>query len=178
MLLAGLGVLTACVAPPSEMPASGSPARSTGNLNDLLASDSALERFVAAAGRSGLSQTLAGAGPYTVFAFTNSGWDALPAFQREALMGQDVQRLTTVMNALVVDGSFPIASLGGQRRELTTRQGTRLLVDPTDPQRVVVESAGMASTAGAAGLRSAYVIRPDMQASNGVVHQLRQIVLP
>ena len=171
--LGGLGLLAACAEPTPQV--QSQPAR---NLTDLLASDSSFERFVAAASRTGLSQTLSGAGPYTVFAFTNSGWDSLPAFQRESLLGPDVQRLATVMNSLVVDGRVPISSLSGQRRELTTRQGTRLVVDATNPQRVAVESAGLAAGVGAAGLRTAYLVRQDIEASNGILHVLSQIVLP
>ncbi len=72
-----------------------------------------------------------------------------------------------MINALVVEGSFPVALLSGQRGELTMRLGTRMLVDPTDPQRVVVEIAGLACTADVGRLRP-----------NGVVHVLSQLVLP
>jgi uncharacterized surface protein with fasciclin (FAS1) repeats len=149
---------------------------------DVLASDSSFERFLEAASRGGLAQTLGGAGPFTVFAFTNSGWADLPVFLRQSLLDpSEAQRLRSVMGNLVVDGRQTIASLGGQKREFTTRAGTRLSVDATNAQRVTVESAGgSALSAGAAsvGLRSAHLIRQDIEASNGVIHVLSQIIVP
>jgi uncharacterized surface protein with fasciclin (FAS1) repeats len=153
----------------------------TRSLMEVLASDSQFERFVAAAQLSGLAQTLAGPGPFTVFAFTNSGWSDLPVFLRDSLTGSDRQRLTAVMNNLVVDGRTTIASLGGQKREFTTRNGTRLTVDPSNAQSVRVESSGgsgMSAGAATAGLRSAHLIRQDIEASNGVIQVMNGIIVP
>lgn len=175
--LPAIGLLAACGGGTPEV--QSQPQRS---IMDILASDSAFERFIEAATRSGLPQTLRGGGPYTVFAFTNSGWADLPPFLRQSLLDpSEGLRLASVMGNLVVDGRHTIASLGGQRRELATRAGTRLAVDATDASRVRVESAGgtaLSAGAATAGLRSARLIRQDIEASNGVIHVLSQIIVP
>jgi uncharacterized surface protein with fasciclin (FAS1) repeats len=177
VLGAGLmGALAACASQPTVQ---SQPQRA---IMDVLASDSSFERFVAAAGRSGAAQTLAGPGPFTVFAFTNSGWDDLPVFTRQELMtGSDVQRITAVMNGLIVEGRYTIASMAGQPQTYTTRNGTRLAVDPRNADRIGVEAAGgsgLSAGIASAGLRSARVVRADVEAANGVIHVLSQIIVP
>jgi uncharacterized surface protein with fasciclin (FAS1) repeats len=177
LALPALGLLAACGGGTPEV--QSQPQRT---IMEVLASDSSFERFIEAASRSGLPQTLGGAGPFTVFAFTNSGWADLPVFLRQSLLEpSDTQRLRSVMGNLVVDGRQTVASLGGQKREFTTRAGTRLSVDATNAQRVTVEAAGgsaLSAGAATAGLRSAYLIRQDIEASNGVIHVLSQIIVP
>jgi uncharacterized surface protein with fasciclin (FAS1) repeats len=98
------------------------------NAMSVLASDNSFERFVEAANRGGVAPVLSGPGPITVFAFTDSGWSDLPVFTRDELLkGSDQQRLQALMNYLIVDGKHTVASLGGQKREVTTRNGTRTL---------------------------------------------------
>jgi uncharacterized surface protein with fasciclin (FAS1) repeats len=175
--LSALGLLAACGGGTPQ--AHSQPQRS---MMEVLASDSSFERVVEAATRSGLPQSLGDAGPFTVFAFTNSGWADLPAFLRQSLLDpSEGLRLTPVMGNLVVDGKHSIASLGGQRREFATRADTRLAVDATDDARLRVESAGgsaLPAGAACAGLRSARLIRKDIEASNGVIHVLSQITVP
>ena len=148
----------------------------------VLASDRSFDRFVEAANRGGVGPVLSGPGPITVFAFTNSGWSDLPVFTRDELLkGSDQQRLQAVMNNLTMDGKYTVASLGGQKREVTTRNGTRLTVDPSNPERVTVEASGgrgMSAGVGSLGLRSAHLVRQDIEASNGVIHVLSGMIVP
>ncbi len=175
--LLALGTLAACGGGAPDV--QSQPQRS---IMDVLASDSSFERFVEAATRSGLPQTLRGAGPFTVFAFTDSGWNGLPAFLRQSLLDpSESQRLASVMGNLVVDGRQTVASLGGQPREFITRAGTRLTVDPRNAERVIVTSSGgsaMSAGAATAGLRSARLLRQDIEASNGIIHVLDGIIVP
>jgi len=177
LALPALGLLAACGGGTPDV--QSQPQRS---IMEVLASDSSFERFVEAASRSGLQQSLVGAGPFTVFAFTNSGWADLPVFLRQSLLDPaEMLRLRSVMGNLVVDGRQTIASLGGQKRDFTTRAGTTLTVDATNAERVSVESSGgraMSAGAATAGLRSARLIRQDIEASNGVIHVLSGIIVP
>jgi uncharacterized surface protein with fasciclin (FAS1) repeats len=106
----------------------------------------------------------------------------LPVFTRDELLkGSDQQRLQALMNNLIVDGKHTVASLGGQKREVTTRNGTRLTVDPSNTQRVTVEASGgrgMSAGVGSVGLRSAHLVRQDIEASNGVIHVLSGMIVP
>jgi uncharacterized surface protein with fasciclin (FAS1) repeats len=170
-----LGLLSACSSTPQVQ------SQPTRGIMDVLASDSSFERFVVAATRGGVADTLRGPGPFTVFAFTNSGWTDLPSFLHESLLGAETQRLTALVNNLVVEGRHTIASLGGQKREFTTRNGTRITVDPTNADRVGVESTGgrgMSVGAATAGLRSSRLVRQDIEASNGIIHVLSGIIVP
>ncbi|WP_237215556.1 fasciclin domain-containing protein [Falsiroseomonas oryziterrae] len=175
--LGAAGLLAACGGGTPEV--QSQPQRT---IMEVLASDSSFERFVEAVSRSGQLQALRGGGPYTVFAFTDSGWNGLPVFLRQSLLDpSESQRLASVMGNLVVDGRHPIASLGGQPREFTTRAGTRLTVDPRNAERVTVASSGgraMSAGAATAGLRSARLVRQDIEASNGIIHVLDSIIVP
>jgi uncharacterized surface protein with fasciclin (FAS1) repeats len=171
-----LATLAACGGPPQVQ---SQPNR---DIMAVLAGDNSFERFVEAASRSVLRPVLTGPGPITVFAFTNSGWSDLPVFLRDSLMqGSEQARLDAVMSNLVVDGRHTIASLGGETREFTTRAGTRLTVNPSNAERVTVASTGgrsMSAGAATAGLRSARLVRQDIEASNGVIHVLSGIIVP
>ena len=149
---------------------------------DVLSSDSSFERFLAAAGPSGALQTLRGPGPFTVFAFTNSGWADLPAFTRDSLMsGTEPTRLAAVMNHLIVEGRHTIASMGGEPKTFTTRNGSRITVDPRNAERPSVESAGgggQGAGVASVGLRSSRIQRPDVEASNGIIHVMTGIIVP
>lgn len=175
-----LGALTTLAACGGGTPqVQSQPAR---NVMEVLASDDSFSRFIEVANRGGIGQTLAGPGPYTVFVFTNSGWGSLPVFAREQLMsGSELTRTQALVNNLIVDGRHTIASLGGQKREFTTRNGSRLTVDATNAERITVEaSGGRAQGIGTAtvGLRSAHLVRQDIEASNGVIHVLSDIIVP
>jgi uncharacterized surface protein with fasciclin (FAS1) repeats len=149
---------------------------------EVLASDDSFSRFIEVANRGGIGQTLSGAGPYTLFVFTNSGWGSLPVFAREQLMsGSELTRTQALVNNLIVDGKHTIASLGGQKREFTTRNGSRLTVDATNAERVSVEASGGGGQGigtATVGLRSARLVRQDIEASNGIIHVLSDIIVP
>ncbi|WP_431284651.1 fasciclin domain-containing protein [Humitalea sp. 24SJ18S-53] len=170
------GILAACASAPvvQSQPQRG--------ILQILADDSSFSRFTTAAERAGVAQALGGAGTYTVFAFTNSGWEELPGFLRESLMSDTERlRLAAVINNLIVDGRHTIASMGGQVQTYTTRNGSRLTVDPRQAGRITVESAGgggLGAGVASVGLRSARLIRQDIEASNGVIHVLDSIIVP
>lgn len=170
------GLVAACGSAPDVV---SQPNRS---IVDVLASDSSFERFLAAAAPSGALQTLRGPSPFTVFAFTNSGWGSMPAFTRDSLMsGSEPTRLTAVMNHLIVEGRHTIASMGGEAKTFTTRNGSRITVDPRNADRIGIESAGgggQGAGVASVGLRSSRIQRPDVEASNGIIPVMTGIIVP
>ena len=169
-------LLAACGAVP-EVPSQ--PHRS---ILQILAGDSAFERFIEAANRGSAAAALAGPGPITVFVFTNAGWDALPAFTRQELLATgDALRTQALMYSLIVDGRHTIAGMAGQQVTLTSRNGTRIAVDARDPRQAAVSSAGgtgLGVGLGSIGLRDARLTRPDIEAANGVLHVMSSIIVP
>jgi uncharacterized surface protein with fasciclin (FAS1) repeats len=152
------------------------------NIMEVLASDTGFERFIEVVNAAAMGETLATGGPFTVFAFTNSGWGSLPVFARQQLMsGSEQTRAAALVNNLIVDGRQSIAALDGQKREFTTRNGSRLTVDPSNRDRVTVEATGGGGQGiGTAtiGLRSAHLLRQDIEASNGLIQVLSDIIVP
>ena len=109
---------------------------------------------------AGLSETLSGAGPFTLFAPNNAAFDALPEEQLAALAANPTQ-LRTVLNYHVTAGDLPSS-------ELTTKQVNSLEGASLD----IVVSGGNVTVNGAE------VVDPDMVASNGVVHGINRVLIP
>ncbi len=133
---------------------------------DLLANDSQFSTLRGLLGDAGLADTLAGAGPFTVFAPTNAAFEALGADVTGAL-GRDIELLTTVLSHHVTAGSIEAADLIAG--DLDMLDGTSVTVDLGDGADGVVITSGDSRAA---------VAEPDLLASNGVVHAIDQVLLP
>jgi uncharacterized surface protein with fasciclin (FAS1) repeats len=150
----------------------------------VLASDSTFERFVDGLRRTGTDTMLRGAGPFTVFAPTNSGWGSIPAQIRNDVLPPngpaDPVRGRALMAAHIVEGRHSIADLTGKRTTFTTVNGNRIIVDGTNPSNVtVVSDGGGGFNAGGGSIwgRSS-VTGSELVASNGIVHAVDKAVLP
>ncbi|RTQ52440.1 fasciclin domain-containing protein [Hymenobacter gummosus] len=118
---------------------------------------------VAAVKAAGLVETLKGTGPFTVFAPTNTAFEALPAGTVEGLLKPESKaKLTKVLTYHVVPGALKAADLkDGQ--ELTTVEGEKLKVTVKD---------------GTVMVGGATVTIPDVVSSNGVTHVIDKVLLP
>ena len=134
-----------------------------------------LTTLVAAVKQAGLVETLAGPGPFTVFAPTNDAFGKVDKATLDSLM-TDAKKpaLTKVLTYHVVPGTMTAADLaakikaGGGKAMLKTVEGGELTLT-MDGDRVKV--AGM-------GGSSAYVSQADVKQSNGVVHVVDGVLLP
>ena len=115
-----------------------------------------LTAFLGAVRSAGLADTLAGDGPYTVFAPSNR------ALAAAGLPG-DPEALRRFLAYHVVPGSFTTDFLGGVDVNYTTAAGSSLNVD---------------GTGGALRVDRATVISPDLIAGNGVVHVIDRVLDP
>lgn len=120
-----------------------------------VARDNGLNRFLRAIDAAGLTETLAGGGPYTVFAPTDRAFAA-------AKLPKDTEALRQVMAYHVVPGMFTSDFLTGVDVNYTTLKGTSLNVDGTDGLRV----------------DDATIVTPDLGASNGVVNIIDRVLTP
>ena len=109
---------------------------------------------------AGLVGTLKGPGPFTVFAPTDEAFAKLPPGTLDALLA-DKAKLTQVLTYHVVPGKVMASD-----------------VVKLDSARTVQGQAIRISTAGGVKVDDATVIRPDIQASNGVIHVIDAVILP
>lgn len=131
--------------------------------------------LVAAVKAAGLVETLQGAGPFTVFAPTNSAFNLLPAGTVETLLKpENKAKLTGVLTYHVIAGKLDSKELakwikkGNGKTELTTVAGGKLWVMMEGKNIVLKDENG----------GTANVTIKDVYQSNGVIHVIDKVVLP
>lgn len=131
--------------------------------------------LVAAVKAAGLVDTLASAGPFTVFAPTNSAFEKLPAGTVETLIKpENKSMLTKILTYHVVAGNADSKSImkaikdGGGKAEFKTVAGGKLTA--------MIEGKNLVLTDEKGG--RAIVTIADVRQSNGVIHVIDTVVLP
>jgi uncharacterized surface protein with fasciclin (FAS1) repeats len=109
---------------------------------------------------AGLTETLQGTGPFTVFVPSDEAFKAVPPAMVDAL-GKDKTRLQAVLNYHVVPGTLTSADV--KNGPIKTAQGGALSL----------YRAGTFVTAD-----EAVVTTADVRASNGVVHIVDKVLMP
>jgi len=130
------------------------------NLVAAAGTDGMLKIFVRALEAAGLSDTLKGSGPFTIFAPTDHAFETLPAGTLDALM-RDKVRLAQVLNYHIVPGKTLVAEI--KPGETTTMQG--------DPLKLTSDN-------GKITVNDANVIQSDIPADNGVIHAIDAVLMP
>jgi len=126
------------------------------------AADGRLMAVVAAAQATGLTDTLNGPGPFTVFAPTDEAVAALPDGTISALLQDPEGLLTELLTYHVVNGKYMAADVVNLTT-LPTVQGSNL---------TITVEGGMVMVDGAK------VLTADIEASNGVIHVIDAVMLP
>jgi uncharacterized surface protein with fasciclin (FAS1) repeats len=131
--------------------------------------------LVAAVKAAGLVETLSGAGPFTVFAPTNSAFDALPAGTVDNLVKpENKDALTGILTYHVVPGKLDSKELmdmvkaGNGKATLTTVAGGTLTVTRKGNHLMVTDSKG--------GI--AEITIKDVYQSNGIIHVINKVLMP
>ena len=131
--------------------------------------------LVAAVTAAGLVDTLAGQGPFTVFAPTNAAFGKLPAGTVDTLVKpENKDTLTKILTYHVVPGRYTaadvaaLAAQNGGTATLKTVEGESLNFMKSGDGWVVVDSKGG---------RSNITIANVMQ-SNGVIHVVDSVLMP
>ncbi|HTG37291.1 fasciclin domain-containing protein [Sphingomonas sp.] len=150
-------------------------ATTTQTIVDAATSNPDLSTLVSAVQAADLGATLSGPGPFTVFAPANEAFTRLaPGTLDTLLKPENKPTLTKVLTYHVVPGKVTLEQLreqikaGGGKATLTTVEGS--------PLTVAEEGAAIALT-DTSGNKS-YVAKPDVAASNGVVHVVNGVVVP
>ncbi|MBD1918118.1 fasciclin domain-containing protein [Phormidium sp. FACHB-322] len=149
----------------TEEPAVGTDSMAEGDtVVDVAASDEDFSILVEAIEAADLTETLSASGPMTVFAPTNEAFEALPeGTLDELLLPENQDLLRQVLTYHVLQDEVPAAEV--TTGELPTAAGT--------PVSIQVDDA-----TGEVMVNEAMVVTPDIQASNGVIHAIDQVILP
>ena len=141
--------LSACATPPAPM-----------TISDTAAATPQLSTLTKLINDAGLTETLKAPGPYTVFAPTDDAFKAVPAKTLDAL-SKDKALLISLLTYHVVPGKLTAADV--KNGPVTTVQGAP----------VSLYRSGSFVT-----VENAVVTTADLEASNGVVHIVDQVLIP
>ena len=121
-------------------------------------------RLLQAAEAAGLVETLKGKGPFTLFAPTDDAFAKLPDGKLDELLKpENKDELAEMLTFHVVADDVTASEMAGKTKELTTVQGGLIEIDSTGRMTKVDHAA---------------VIEPDIEASNGVIHVIDQVIMP
>lgn len=159
------------------------PATRAADLVDTAASTDRFDRLLAAADAAGLTKTLRGDGPYTVFAPTDEAFNTVPyEVYRALLQPQNKAKLAQVLRYHVVPGKYTVNDLSGKQTFLTTAQGQTIFVDGVSSGSLTINEIdttinnaremanAIPGVGGSKGM--------DIAAANGVIIPIDRVLLP
>lgn len=136
---------------------------STKNLVDTAAANGSFKTFGKAIEHAGMSDTLRGVGPFTIFAPTDAAFDKLPAGKLETLFKpENKEELVSLLNYHVVKGRKLVADIGKWEAAKTANG----------------QSAPIRLTDDKVRIDGALVTSADIGSSNGVIHGIDKVNIP
>jgi uncharacterized surface protein with fasciclin (FAS1) repeats len=139
------------------------------NIVEIAASNDQFETLVAAVKAAGLVETLSGEGPYTVLAPTDEAFAKLPKGTLESLLKpENKDQLVAILKYHVIPGKVKAA-------DVVKLSGKSVETACPDAKVEVKVSGGKVTFQGKT---SATVVKPDIEASNGVIHVIDAVLLP
>jgi uncharacterized surface protein with fasciclin (FAS1) repeats len=130
------------------------------NIVDTAIAGGNFTTLVAAIKAAGLTDTLKGRGPFTIFAPTDEAFQKLPSGALDALL-KDTAKLKSILNYHVIGGHLLVQSF--KSGEVMTVQGS--------PLTAVVSGSDLQ-------VNGAHVRQRDLAASNGVIHVIDAVIMP
>ena len=157
MVLAVSGVATAA----------GQEPRQSKNIVEVASGDKQFSTLVSLVAKAGLVDTLSGPGPFTLMAPTNAAFKKVPAATLNAI-GADHDLLTQVLTYHVLSGKVKAKKvLTMNNKPVKTVQGSKWTV------RIRPSGLYLDNPWG-----YAMVTKTDVNASNGVIHVIDQVLVP
>jgi len=150
-----------CLAVAAVPVAGAQAAKPQKNLVQTAAAAPQFSTLVSLVKKAGLVSTLSGRTKYTVFAPTNAAFAKVPTRTLDAL-AKDKAKLKAVLLYHVVKGKVP-ASKVVTLDSAKTVNGASVEIDVRN---------------GKVFVNDARVTKPDIKASNGIVHQINRVLLP
>lgn len=131
---------------------------------DTAVSAGQFQTLVAAVQAAGLVDTLKGSGPFTVFAPTDEAFAKLPAGTVETLLKpENKDKLVAVLTYHVVPGKVMKDDIAGQVVMPQTVEGETVTIDAINGNPMI---------------NGANIVATDVEASNGVIHVIDEVILP
>lgn len=140
--------------------ASSCGAKKSNTIVDTAKSAGSFKTLTAALQASGLDKTLAGEGPFTVFAPTDDAFAKLPKGTVEGLL-KDPPKLRSILKHHVVPGRLMASHVLG-KKSLESALGQHLAI----------------TKAGGARIGGSKIISTDVLADNGVIHVIDAVMMP
>ena len=131
------------------------------NIVQTAISAGSFKTLVAAVQAAGLTETLSGTGPFTVFAPTDEAFAKLPAGTVDALL-KDKEKLASILTYHVVSG------------QVTAADAVKL----TEAKTVNGQSFKIVAGKDGVMIDNANVVKTDIMTSNGVIHVIDSVILP
>jgi uncharacterized surface protein with fasciclin (FAS1) repeats len=126
---------------------------------DIAVSAGSFETLVTAVKAAGLVETLKSPGPFTVFAPNDEAFAKLPPGTIQTLV-QNIPQLTRILKYHVVSGKLTKADLE-KMSSVTSVEGSPIRIDCSDAFEV----------------KNATVVAADIEADNGVIHVIDNVIL-
>ena len=132
----------------------------SGDIVETAAAVGSFSTLITAIKAAGLTETLKGKGPFTVFAPTDAAFAKIPKATLDALLA-DKAKLSAVLAYHVVPGKVMAADV--KSGDVKTVQGSSIQAN---------------AEGGAVKVDAASVIKADVEASNGVIHAIDTVIMP
>jgi len=133
------------------------------NLVDTAAANGSFKTFGKAIERAGMSETLRGDGPFTVFAPTDAAFEKLPSGKLDNLFKpENKEELVSLLNYHVVSGRKSVADIGKWEAARTVNGQSAPITLAND--KVSIDGAQVTSA--------------DIASSNGVIHGIDKVNIP
>lgn len=130
------------------------------NILDTAAKSGSFNTLIEAVKVTGLTDTLQGSGPFTIFAPTDEAFDKLPTGTIDKLLS-DIPQLTKILTYHIVAGkvmSEDVIKLD----KTTTFEGSDLKIHNN----------------GSLMVGDAAIVQSDLEADNGVIHVIDTVLIP
>lgn len=135
----------------------------TKNLVDTAAANGSFKTFGKAIERAGMSDTLRGVGPFTIFAPTDDAFDKLPSGKLDNLFKpENKDELVSLLNYHVVSGRKLVADIGKWEAAKTVNG----------------QSAPITMAKDKVSIDGALVTSADIGSSNGIIHAIDKVNIP
>jgi uncharacterized surface protein with fasciclin (FAS1) repeats len=133
----------------------------------LMEAQPELSDFRRALGRAGLDTMLAGDGPFTVFAPTNTAFAQGPQAMRDGN--------ADALRNLITNSRLSVASIQARQGRIRMAGGVEIRVVGGTPQQPRIQAAREGGVPSGA---SASITRPNLLARNGMIHVVDAVLVP
>jgi uncharacterized surface protein with fasciclin (FAS1) repeats len=137
--------------------------------------------LVTAIKAAGLVDTLAGTGPFTVFAPTNEAFAKIPSETLTEVLADKV-KLASILKYHVVTGKVTSAEVTDMS-EVKTLEGSNVKVGSEHEvtvEEVSTPEVSVAEISAQSGImiNDATITMPDIECSNGIIHAIDTVLMP